>query len=300
MVRGESQGEVLSPTGPSVAGAGGSVAYVLGSPIAHSLSPVLHRAAYSWLGLSQWSYAAREVDEAAFAGFVAGCGPEVRGLSLTMPLKEIAFTVATTVTDRARLAGAINTLVRTPDGWAGDNTDIVGIVAALRPPDQGAKRSHRSGLIVGAGATARSALIALAELGCDRVTAAARRPSAALDSLAGLADTLNLQLTVRDLDCWREAAAGYVVSTVPRDGGAVAADMLSSSGVDLTGVRMLDVVYADWPTPLARAAEAAGATVVSGLDMLVHQGVEQVELMTGRRPDPAVLLAAGQAAVAAR
>lgn len=106
-------------------------AYVLGSPIAHSLSPVLHSAAYAELGLSEWTYAAAEVDEAGLPGFVAALSDQVRGLSLTMPLKQVAFDVAESVTDRARQAHAINTLVRTESGWAGDNTDIAGIVAAL-------------------------------------------------------------------------------------------------------------------------------------------------------------------------
>ena len=283
-------------------------AFVLGSPIAHTLSPVLHRAAYAALGLSDWRYDAAEVDEAAFVSFMAGLGPEVRGLSLTMPLKEVAFEVAETVSDRARLAGAINTLVRTPTGWAADNTDIAGIVAALkaalpddlRDLDLVHRRSRRTGLIVCAGATARSAMIALAELGCVRVTAAARNPTKALASLSALADRLNLELTVRDLDYWQESKAGFIVSTVPAAGGAVAAEILARHLTNLSGVRMLDVVYADWPTPLASASHAAGATVVSGLDMLVHQAVEQVELMTGRRPDWRDLMEAGQAAVAAR
>ena len=175
-------------------------AFVFGSPIAHSLSPVLHRAAYAALGLSDWSYAACEVEQAGFLDVVTGLGPQVRGLSLTMPLKEVAFAIADPVSDRARLAGAINTLVRRGDGWAGDNTDIAGLVASLRPP--GAPPELGPGMILGAGATARSALIALHTLGCTCVTVAARDPAKAHASLGELAKTLNLDLTVRPLTDW--------------------------------------------------------------------------------------------------
>lgn len=288
------QGEVL--TGP--------VAFVLGSPIAHSLSPVLHRAAYASLGLTDWSYAAREVDESTFAAFVAACGPEVRGLSLTMPLKEIAFTVAGQVSDPARQAGAINTLVRTGAGWAGDNTDIAGICATLGPAEAGAQ-----GLILGAGATARSAMIALRQLGVGRIAVAARDPGKAQKSLRALGDALAVAVSFVPLTEWVTASGALTICTLPPRGAAVAAEVLtramqsrgqSVGWAPLAGVRLLDVVYADWPTPLARSAVAAGARVHSGLEMLVHQAVGQVELMTGARPDPRVLLAAGQAAIAAR
>ncbi|CCH72892.1 putative shikimate 5-dehydrogenase [Nostocoides australiense Ben110] len=270
-------------------------AYVLGSPIGHSLSPAMHGAAYVALGLTDWSYAAHTVDESSFAQFVAGCGPEVRGLSLTMPLKEIAFTVAEPVSHRAELAGAINTLVRTESGWLGDNTDILGVIGALAPEGRVARGRH-SGLLLGAGATGRSAVIALRELGCRTVTACARNPGKALDSLGPLTEKLDVELTVRELEAWPTVKADLAVSTLPPSGARAATDVLEAGEADLSGIRLLDVVYADWPTPLARAAMARGASVVSGLDMLAHQAVEQVELMTGLRPDWKVLLEAGQAA----
>ena len=274
-------------------------ALVLGSPIGHSLSPVLHRAAYASLGLTDWAYAAHDVDEAAFPAFVAGLGPQVRGLSLTMPLKEIAFTVADPVSDRARGAGAINTFVRTESGWSGDNTDIAGIVAALRGADLEVGPAP-VGLVLGAGATARSALVALRELGSREITACARHADRAWDSLEELAESLDVQLTVRPLIEWFDVSADLAVSTLPGAGGLAAAESLARSGSRLAGVRLLDVAYADWPTPLASAAAVAGAQVVSGLHMLVHQAVEQVEQMTGHRPDWRTLLAAGEDELARR
>ena len=107
-------------------------AAVLGSPIAHSLSPVLHRAAYRALGLREWRYAAHEVDEEGFLPFVAGLDETWRGLSLTMPLKEVAFEVAADISPTALATGAVNTLVRRETGeWDAHNTDVHGVVAAL-------------------------------------------------------------------------------------------------------------------------------------------------------------------------
>ena len=286
-------------------------AYVLGSPIAHSLSPVLHSAAYAELGLSEWTYAAAEVDEAGLPGFVAALSDQVRGLSLTMPLKQVAFDVAESVTDRARQAHAINTLVRTESGWAGDNTDIAGIVAALST-DLGeaqhwvmedsavADAVADTAVVLGAGATARSTLIALAQLGVCRVRVAARNPERARQAVGPLAAELSVDLTIVPIGAWPAEPTGYVVSTLPDGGADAAVAALADGGHRLSGVRLLDCVYAHWPTPLALAAGDAGARVVGGLDMLVHQAVEQVELMTGRRPDWQLMLAAGQAAMAAR
>jgi len=151
-------------------------AAVLGSPIAHSLSPALHTAAYAALGLDGWAYTAHEVGEDQLAGFVAGLGPEWAGLSLTMPLKEAAFAVAQEVSPLAREVGAVNTLVRLPDGaWSADNTDVEGLARALQ--EGGARDAlvaSGHALVLGSGATARSAVAALAELGAARVTFAVR------------------------------------------------------------------------------------------------------------------------------
>jgi shikimate dehydrogenase len=147
-------------------------AAVLGSPIGHSLSPVLHRAAYRALGLSDWLYGAHEVRASALPGFVTGLGPEWAGLSLTMPLKEVAFEVADDVSDLAREVGAINTLVRRADGgWSADNTDVYGVAQALSE----AGCAHvASSLVLGSGATARSVVAALVMLGCQKLTFAVR------------------------------------------------------------------------------------------------------------------------------
>lgn len=263
-----------------------SRAAVLGSPVAHSLSPALHQAAYAALGLEDWTYDRFEVDEGGLAPFVEGLDESWRGLSLTMPLKVAAFAVADEVSGLAREAGAINTLVRTESGWAGDNTDVHGIVAALRDAGVG---TPGSATIIGSGATARSALLALRELGAGSVRVAARNAAAVAD-LAALAPVEHVPLAD-----WAKGESAVVVSTVPGPGAAAATDALGGS--DLTGLTLLDVVYADWPTPLARAAADAGATVVSGLEMLVHQAAEQFRIFTGVDAPLAAMQDAGRAAL---
>lgn len=261
---------------------------VLGSPIAHSLSPTLHRAGYVAAGLTEWTYTSHEVDEGGLAPFVAGLTQEWRGLSLTMPLKVVGGDLAETVTDTARAARAVNTLVRTATGWAADNTDVHGITAALRGAGvEGVDRAT----VVGSGATARSALLGLVGLGATHVTVAARRPERA----EALRDVADVSLEIVPLEEWARTGAPAIVSTLP--GGT--ANGAAAGHVDdgLAGATVLDVVYADWPTPLARAATAHGAQVVSGLEMLVHQAARQFELFTGVAAPVAAMQAAGRAAL---
>ena len=258
-------------------------AAVLGSPISHSLSPVLHQAAYRSLGLHGWSYTAVEVTEPGLVEFVGGLDASWRGLSLTMPLKEVAFEVTAEVTDLARSARSINTLVRRADGaWRGDNTDVHGIVAALRSVDHGG-----AARIPGAGATARSALFALRSLGVGRVDVAARRPDAAR-TLAVLAEQLGLRARSMPLERWASEPPPLVVSTVPAGAGPALAESVRT----MRGVTLFDVVYAPWPSPLAAAVGSAGGRSVSGLEMLVHQAARQVEIFTGRSPDVEAMRAA--------
>lgn len=262
---------------------------VLGSPIGHSLSPTLHRAGYTAAGLADWEYTAHEVDEGGLTPFVAGLDSSWAGLSLTMPLKVAAFDVAESVTATARAARAINTLVRTDTGWAADNTDVHGVSAALR---EGGATEIGSATIIGSGATARSALLGLVELGATRITVAARTPERA----EALRDVADVDLTVVPLAEWAATGDRALVSTLP-GGTANAAAAPFAEGADLSGTVLLDVVYADWPTPLARAAAARGATVVSGLEMLVHQAARQFELFTGAPAPVAAMQAAGRSAL---
>ena len=280
-------------------------AAVLGSPISHSLSPALHLAAYRALGLSHWSYEVHELRAPELSHFVSDLGPQWAGLSLTMPLKEAAFEVADKVSELAREVGAINTLIRRADGgWSGDNTDVYGVSQALR--EAGCDRVA-SAVVLGSGATGRSVVAALRTLGCARVTFAVR--SAARQETVDQASRAGLEVAVVSLaqaaDALGEAAV--VVSTLPAGafpGGTLPGSWLTG-WVSRQGSRpadhlLLDVVYSGWPTPLARTFQEAGAGVVSGLEMLVHQAAEQVRLMTGMRPPVDEMRAAGLAALGSR
>ena len=241
-------------------------AAVLGRPIAHSLSPVLHRAAYEALGLD-WRYDAIDVGAAELAGFVAGLGPEWVGLSLTMPLKEAALPLLSTSSELVALTGAANTVLLDSGRPVGDNTDVPGMVAALA--EAGVTRCA-SAVVLGSGSTARSALAALAQLGSPHVTLVSRsEPAAAI----AVADRLGLRL---DPVSWQPdplPGAELVISAVPPGAADGFASYVGDVGV------LLDVVYDPWPTPLA---QGCGGVVVPGTALLLHQAAAQVRLMTGR------------------
>ncbi|MER5808718.1 shikimate dehydrogenase [Streptomyces sp. NPDC002033] len=269
-------------------------AAVLGSPIEHSLSPVLHRAAYRELGLGDWSYDRFEIDEAALPGFVAGLGPEWAGLSLTMPLKRAVIPLLDAVSDTAAAVEAVNTVVLTRDGRRlGDNTDVPGIVAALN--ERGVEKVPAAA-VLGAGATASSALAALGRICTGEVTAYVRSAARAAEMREW---GERLGVTVRTADWSRAAealAAPLVIATTP----AGATDFLAEA-VPKTPGTLFDVLYDPWPTALAAAWTGRGGTLLGGLDLLVHQAVLQVEQMTGAARGPlAAMRAAGEAALRAR
>lgn len=269
-------------------------AAVLGKPIAHSLSPVLHRAAYAELGLGDWSYERFEVDEAGLPGFVAGLGAEWAGLSLTMPLKRAVMPLLDEVSQTAASVDAVNTVVCTEDGRkVGDNTDIPGMVAALH--EHGIEEVE-SAAILGAGATASSALAALARICPGEVVVYVRSAARAVE-MREWGERLDVDVRTAD---WADAAEGLhaplVIATTP----AGTADALAGA-VPERPATLFDVLYDPWPTELAARWSMFGGAVVGGLDLLVHQAVLQVERMTGRTPAPLeAMRRAGERALAAR
>ncbi|WP_030321500.1 shikimate dehydrogenase [Streptomyces sp. NRRL B-3229] len=269
-------------------------AAVLGKPIAHSLSPVLHRAAYEELGLTDWSYDRFEVDEAALPGFVEGLGPEWAGLSVTMPLKRAVIPLLDGISETAASVETVNTVLFTEDGRRlGDNTDIPGMVAALG--ERGIEQVD-SAAILGAGATASSALAALARICTGEVVAYVRSEARAVE-MRQWGERLDVEVRTAD---WADAAealrAPLVVATTP----AGATDALAHA-VPERPAALFDVLYDPWPTELAARWSMTGGAVVSGLDLLVHQAVLQVELMTGLGPAPVeAMRKAGEHALAAR
>ncbi|MER5713272.1 MULTISPECIES: shikimate dehydrogenase [unclassified Streptomyces] len=269
-------------------------AAVLGSPIAHSLSPVLHRAAYEALGLDDWSYDRFEIDEAGLPGFVGELDGSWAGLSLTMPLKRAIIPLLDEISDTAASVEAVNTVVLREDGRRfGDNTDIPGMIAALR--ERGVEKVE-SAAILGAGATASSALAALARVCAGPVTAYVRSEARA-EEMRGWGERLGVDVRTADWERAAEAfAAPLVIATTP----AGTTNALAAAVPDTVGT-LFDVLYDPWPTALAAAWSDHGGKVVGGLDLLVHQAVLQVEQMTGRTPGPlAAMRAAGERALAAR
>ena len=253
-------------------------AAVLGSPIAHSLSPVLHRAAYQRLGLTGRSYEAFDVDEAALPGFLGGLdATQWCGLSLTMPLKRAAIPLLDSVSETALVVEAVNTVVFAEDGTRrGENTDVPGLVAAL---GERGITAVDTAAVLGGGATAASTLAALASIVNGGVDIYVRSPARA-EQLLPVAERLGIELRVHG---WGEAgtalASALVVNTTP----AGAADELAASSAKPVGT-LFDVIYHPWPTRLAAAWQQAGGTVFGGLDLLIHQAALQVELMTGADP----------------
>ena len=249
---------------------------VVGSPVEHSLSPVLHSAAYSALGLD-WSYERIERDADGLSGMAPRLGPEWAGLSVTMPGKRAALELAAEATERAAAVGAANTLARRADGsWAADCTDVDGVAGALRAA-AGFAGGERA-LLLGAGGTAVAALAAFADLGVGEVVLAVREPARAAEAEA-TARRVGVAVRTERLDefdvAGETAGADVVVSTLPAGGADPHVAALAEAA------HVLDVVYHPWPTPLATAVERAGGRLATGLDMLLHQSFGQVEQFTG-------------------
>nr|WP_223172690.1 shikimate dehydrogenase [Microbacterium sp. NIBRBAC000506063] len=249
---------------------------VWGDPIAHSKSPVLHAAAYAQLGLD-WSFERRRVPAGELRSIVDGLDDRWRGLAVTMPLKEEAFRAADSVDRFARLTGAVNTLLL-GSTRRGFNTDVVGLVDAFRENGVDGIGNAR---ILGAGATAASSVIALAELGATRIDVRARRPERAAHLLR-IGEELGVEVTASDLS----APVGPVDATVATLPSGTALDAATAEALATGGGVLLDAAYAPWPSALASSWN--GAPVISGLLMLLHQAVRQVRIFTSGEPEEAL------------
>lgn len=264
---------------------------VLGLPIDHSKSPLIHSAAYAELGFD-WSYSAIPCDVADLEGFLASSGPERTGYSLTMPLKEEAHRLAAVLDPVARESGVANTLLRLSGnvGWAGFNTDVAGLAAALS--DAGLDASHT--IVIGSGATAVSAILAARKNGAERVSLLARNPEVAtalIERFAGRTEPgsdVSLQMdTLTPTALRADPAAGgltssgtLVISTLP---GPASRNFEVPDA--LTQIPLFDVAYDPWPSPLAVRWREAGGRAVSGLGMLVAQALIQIRIFQHGNPE---------------
>ncbi|PTW91716.1 shikimate dehydrogenase [Microbacteriaceae bacterium MWH-Ta3] len=249
---------------------------VWGSPIAHSLSPTLHRAAFAALG-RDWTYNARDVPEAEFDAEWAARSTALRGLSLTMPLKECVIPYLGHIDEVSGIVGAVNTVRVTAAGALGFNTDVWGAEQAMR--DVLGDNKPDTAVMLGAGATARSCAVALRNLGVRQLDVVVRTPARASE-LVALAEKLGIAVTVHALDLVPPLHADIAVNTIPHG-----SDIPQAAVTAITTEALFDVVYANWPTDLAREWASRGATVVSGLSMLAWQALRQQRIFAHHDPE---------------
>lgn len=276
-------------------------AAVIGSPIEHSLSPVIHRAAWAQIGVDGWEYRRLEQDADSLPRFIGGLGGDCAGLSVTMPCKQAVMPLLDVIDPLASAVGAVNTVVPSSGILAGFNTDVTGIASAIRRACSQADRVlPTSAVVLGARATASSALAALGELGIVTSTVAARRfggPGSVVAASSRLGVSID-QVLWSDRDAVLRAVSGadLVISTLP----AGVADPLAEHMTVREGQILLDVVYSPRETALRSAFERNGGIVAEGTDMLIFQAAAQVQLMTGRAPKTDVMRGALEAELARR
>lgn len=263
---------------------------VVGSPIAHSLSPVMHRAAYLQLGLS-WDYQAVEIPAGQLRGFLAARDMSWRGLSVTMPLKREAAELAGTASDDVEVLGVANTLVRHHETWNAHNTDVSGTIAAWKEAGLSQIRTMR---VLGAGATVASVLLAGKRCGLESIEFVVREPPRAAE-VVGLAQRLGIHAAVRKLPDFGSDGVDLLVNTIPTDS---IRDLTASLVGSADGV--FDVIYDPWPSALLTEASAADRVSVSGIDLLACQAADQVALMTGSTINPHLLRDAALTALQSR
>lgn len=259
--------------------AGHDFAGVLGWPLDHTLSPVIHNAAFRQLGL-HWIYLAWPVPKPDLAAAVGGLRAlGAMGANVTMPHKETIVTLLDEVSGDARTVGAVNTVQRLGDRLIGHNTDVDGFREFLI--DAGVRAAGLRALILGAGGSARAVVKGLADVGAGEVAIAARRPlrGAELISLVG-----NTPATVHPWEAAVELAedADLVVNATPVG--------MKPEENPVPGARwrpdqaVVDLIYRPPSTPLVAAARAAGAGAWGGIGMLVHQAAASIRIWTGQDP----------------
>lgn len=275
---------------------------VLGDPVGHSLSPVLQNAAIRKLGLD-WRYMALPVSAAALPVALEGLHAlGAVGLNVTIPHKQAVTPLLRKVTPLAQRLGAVNTLLRQPHGWAGDNTDMAGFMAPLQRQEVDLRNT--TALVLGGGGSARAVVAGCNALGCRRILVAGRHPQ-------------RLQRFVADARCLADhpegvlwsgldavlASVELVVNTTPVGmSPATTACPLTPAQLDRLRPRawVYDIIYTPRPTTLLRQASARGCATVDGLAMLVGQGAAALRLWSGcHGVDEDAMLTAASAALTA-
>jgi len=264
---------------------------VLGSPIGHSRSPALHRAAIATLGIDA-TYAATDVSSAELPRFIKSLDESWDGLSLTMPLKQAIRPLLVTECPMSALTGAVNTVVRREDSWEGFNTDVWGATTAIR---QHGGTEFRRAILLGSGATASSLVAALHEVGVEQLVIVARDISRTVD-VQDLGERLGMHVTIASFGQSLEST-DLLVSSLPADA------VLTSDAIECLDAELLfDVAYEPWPSALGKEWAARGLESISGLHMLLWQAVRQARVFYGESvdeplPDEELVVTAMRAAV---
>ena len=258
-------------------------AAIVGHPVSHSQSPQMHNAAYQELKLD-WQYLREDVPPGGLKDFIFANRNNYQGLSVTMPLKEEAIWVADQVTPLAKLLNSANTLLISDSTIVAGNTDVIGIRDSIK---QNIKRDFGSCTIIGTGATARSALAAAYALKIKKISVVGRSEEN-LANFSNLAATLKVQVQTHPFnELVVTMDSELVINTVPKG--------VMDDYAMLIPVRpkvLLEVNYAPWPSALAREWLLRNGRVVSGLEMLLFQGVKQFEIFTKRKAPIKVMRAA--------
>lgn len=249
---------------------------IIGWPLGHTMSPILHNRGFGQLGIDA-TYEAWPLEPADVAEFMARVRTEpVSGASVTIPHKQAVMKYLDTITDRARGVGAVNTLYWDGDALCGDNTDVLGLIAPLKKLDS----LPASAMVLGAGGAARAAIYGLLELGIPEISVT-NRTQAKAEALAS-----DFPIRCVPWDTRMDGAPGLIINTTPL---GMLGDMVDRTPWDADRFApdaiAYDIVYNPLKTRFLREAAAAGCTIISGLEMFLHQGLAQFRLWTGQDMD---------------
>ena len=272
-----------------------TVSGIVGFPVAHSLSPVMHNAAFAALGLD-WIFVPFPVAPEALPRAVAGLAAlGVAGFNVTIPHKVAVIPLLDRVAPEAELIGAVNVVALQDGALVGYNTDGIGLLKALAR-EFGFDPAGRSVLVLGAGGAARGAVAALGSAGAARITVANRTPAAALDLVGSLAPRLpGVSLGADSLERLADpsflGSFDLIVNTTSVGMGGESFAGLALSGLG-TQLLVYDMVYAPPVTPLLAQARACGLRAANGIGMLVAQGEAAFAIWTGQSPPTGCLAGA--------
>ena len=264
---------------------------VIGNPIGHSLSPVMHNAAIEEMG-SDFVYVAFPIEESILSTAIEGFGAiGVQGFSVTIPHKQAIMAELVHVSELATAVGAVNTVWKTPQGWYGTNTDVEGFVSPLR--EMSRDWSEENAIVLGNGGAARAVVVGCAELGFKSIQVIGRDSNKLQDFLTSFNSFKSVasRLTVNTWDTLDKmiANADLIVNSTPI-GMAPKVDAspltIMQAKKIKAGAIAYDLIYTPNPTEFLKQAQAQGARAIDGLEMLVQQGAAALKIWTGKSEVP--------------